>query len=164
MKIKKVISVIKKRRTIRLFKSPAGDRQLLSDGYAAYDVSSFPDINTEEQLAAVLSIDKPQDYSIEIAPIPEILLDLPMSEGTQLFYTSVVFGGVEYVFFTANGEIYAVDRTYLKPFDIDEMFYVTKSEKGPVIIAGGLTEFAYIFPMQINEDMKQELEQIIKKL
>lgn len=164
MKINKVISVIKKKRNIKLFKDDVEGRMFLSDGFAAYDVSCFPNINTENELATVLNIDDPQNYTLEIQPMPDALLNLSPSETVQFSFASVVYSGVEYVFLTCGDKTYAVNAAYMKPFGFDEMVYIAESEKGAMIIVGGLVELAYILPENIDQTIKDELEEIMRRL
>jgi len=164
MKLNKIISLIKKSTSITLFKDEVSGRILISNGAAAYDVSCFPNIETEDELAAVLGIDKVDDHVFSIRDIPEIMYDPQITNALTLCKIEIRYSGKDYVFFEDDESIYAVDKAYLKPFDEEDLFYVSVSEKGTLILVGGLVMQGFICPLNINDELKFELAKVVKKV
>jgi len=163
MKLQKAINIIKKSTSITLLRNDSG-RRLLSNGAAAYDVSGFPEIETEGELAAVLGINKPKDHVFAITDIPEILNTNAETIYAEQLATSVCFGGEEVVLFDC-GKIYAVHAEYLKPFEEDDLFHCTPlPDGGCVISAGGLITTGYIMPVSVSDDrMITDISEIAKR-
>ena len=160
MKLQKAVNIIKKSSTIILFQED--DRKLLSDGYAAYDVSIFPTIETEEQLAAVLGISKIKDHTFTIKEIPEIFEDESKTQHARLFFTKMIIDGDEFVLFDC-GEIYAVRAEYLKPFEDDDLFKFIHTGDSCMILGGGFITTGYIFPITFGKKNMEEISEIARR-
>ena len=162
MKLQKAIDIIKKSTSINLWKDDSG-RCLLSNGVAAYDVSGFPYIESESELAAVLGIDKVDDHVFAITDIPQIIKDCIMGDKQAAVPLAVTisFDGTEYALFEANNKLYPVDSRYLKPFGDDDLYYFIPTAAGAgIFLAGGLDISGYIMPASISDTVYSEIKNI----
>ena len=160
MKLQKAINIIKKSTSIILYQSES--RKLMSNGYAVYDVSDFPTIDTEEQLAAVLGISKMEDHIFAIEEIPEIFEDESKMQHARQLFTGIIIKGDEFVLFDC-GEIYAVRAEYLKPFEDDDLFKFIHTGDRCMILGGGLITTGYILPISVGEKTMEEICEIARR-
>lgn len=162
MKLQKAISIIKKSTSINLWKDDSG-RYLLSNGVAAYDVSGFPYIESESELAAVLGIDKVDDHVFSITDIPKIIKDCMIGERQAAVPQAITicFDGTEFALLEAGGTLYPVDSKYLRPFGDDDLFYFKPIAGGAgVFLVGGLDISGYIMPAPISDTVYSEIKNI----
>lgn len=162
MKLQKAINIVKKSPSILLWYDESTATQMISNGYAAYDVSGWPRIETESELAAILGIDDTDKHTFTIGELPDICRQRPGGTYAERLYTVVEYGD-EYGFFDiGGGEIVAVRQKVLSPFG-DEVNYKYHKD-GNIIEVGGIIAEGYVMPMKIGDELKEQLGRIVKGL
>lgn len=160
MKIKKVLSVVKNNVEISLFQ--AGGRTVISCGAAAYDISPFPYIESTEELAKVLGIDKPEDYVFKLHEHMLPLMEEKPDVQAEVCFTEVRSGNLDLSVFFDGNKAYMVNSKYLKPFDDEDMYYIKKNSENAYIMVGGLSINGVVMPIKPAETMIGDLDRIVR--
>ena len=162
MKLQKALNIIKKSPSISLWRDEATGTQLLSNGYAAYDVSNWPFIETQEELAAILGIDDMKKHTFNIGEIPNICR--PRNDGipADRKYITINHRGYDHTFLDANGKIIIVEPKYLYPFDEDALYEYIDCEDGQIIAVGGFIKEGYVLPRSPDQKFKAAVEEIYR--
>lgn len=162
MKLQKAINIVKKSPSILLWYDESTATQMISNGYAAYDVSGWPCIETESELAAILGIDDTDKHTFTIGALPDNCKQRPGGTYVERLYTVVEYGD-EYEFFDiGGGEIIAVRQKVLSPFGDDVNYKYHKD--GNIIEVGEIIAEGYVMPMKIDDGLKEQLSRIVKGL
>lgn len=164
MKLQKALNIIKRSPSISLWRDESSGTQLLSNGYAAYDVSSWPFIETQEELAAILGIDDMKKHTFNIGEIPNICR--PRNDGipADRKYITINYRGYDHTFLDANGKIIAVNPKYLSPFDEGALYEYIDCDDGEIIAVGGFIKDGYVLPQLPDQKYKAALEEIYRGL
>ncbi len=162
MKLQKALNIIKKSPSISLWRDEATGTQLLSNGYAAYDVSNWPFIETQEELAAILGIDDMKKHTFNIGEIPNICR--PRNDGipADRKYITINHRGCDHTFLDANGKIIIVEPKYLSPFDEEALYEYIDCEDGQIIAVGGFIKEGYVLPRSPGQIFKAAVEEIYR--
>lgn len=163
MKINKILSVIKKSTSIILFQDIENNVQLLSNGAAAYDISSLPKISTESELAGMLGIDDMSKHAFNIQPVPSVISDAGFADATStdiFFGLSICLGGEEFSLVDGGNVFYAYKSKHLSPFESEDLLYLTRQG---ILLAGGLTVTGYIMPYSVRKDDMAAIKALASK-
>ncbi|MBR1382772.1 MAG: hypothetical protein IJ555_03035 [Ruminococcus sp.] len=170
MKISAIMALMKKSKTINLYKQ--NGKQWISNGRAAYAVHCLPELDND-QLCVIAGIpeSKAADYNINTeAEWLEVFNEKP-AEGELLFerrnaVTYCTNGALYEALTDAEGRVWLVDTKYLRPirdYDAEALsFYITKgSDKVPVIrVRAGLLLIAIITLTSPSKAFCDELKAI----
>ena len=163
MKINKILSVIRKSTSIILYQDIVENIQLLSNGAAAYDISSLPKISTESELAGMLGIDDMSKHAFSIQSIPSAISDNGFADATStniLLGISLCLGGEEYSLVEGGDVFYAYKSKYLSPLESEDLLYLTRQG---MLLAGGLTVTGYIMPYSVRKDDMAAIKALASK-
>lgn len=164
MKTQKAINIIKKSPSISLWRDEGTGTQLLSNGYAAYDVSGWPYIEKEEELASILGIDDMDKHTFSIGEIPDICRPRNNGIPADRKFVTIAFGGGTFTFLDVDGKIIAVNPKYLLPFDSEALYEYVESEDGVIISVGGFIKEGYILPAKVEQKYITALEEVYRGL
>ena len=163
MKIQKAINIIKKSPSITLWRDEATGTQMITDGYAVYDVSCWPYIEKEEELAAILGIDDMKKHTFVIGEMPDAIKPGEAALYADRIYVTLEFGD-RYTFFDVGGKIIAVKEKFLSPFGEDAVYKYRKSGESGLVEIGGLIAEGFIAPCVIGDTLKREIERVFRGL
>lgn len=162
MKISKALSIIKKSAAIMAFQDLENGVQLLSNGVAAYDISSLPKVETTSELAGMLGIDREDKHYLSIQPIPDTLLEINHSKSTpvDILGIGLYYGDDDFALVKANEKYYAFNAKYFKPIENEDLLYILPNG---MLLVGGLTITGYIMPYSIAGDTMNMIKDIADK-
>ena len=162
MKISKALSIIKKSTAIMAFQDLENGVQLLSNGVAAYDISSLPKVETTSELAGMLGIDNEDKHYLSIQPIPDTLSEIDHSRSmpVDILGIGLSFGDDDFTLVKANERYYAFNAKYFKPIENEDLLYILPNG---MLLVGGLTITGYIMPYSIAGDTMGMIKDIADK-
>lgn len=161
MKLQKAINIVKKSPSIMLWRDDATGVQMITNGYAVYDVSGWPYIEKEEELAAILGIDDMDKHTFSIGELPNICKQRSGGQYAERLFTTVEYDD-SYAFFAVNdNKIITVKEKLLSPFGDDANYKYYKDDN--IIEVGGIIAEGYVVPIIANA-IKEQLGRIIRGL